>query len=168
MRALRASAVAVLLVLTVALIGMPAANAAAATHLVLTAPSSSPAGNTVAVTVTAVDGSGATDTSYSDAVTVTTSDSAAVSPAAATLTNGVGVFAVAMQTLGTQSIAAVDTTTSSVTGAVAYVIVYGTVTHLGVSGPTQLAGSAQTTTVTALDAANDVVPTFADTVGLST
>ena len=69
------------------------------------------------VTVTAKDANGNTATSYGGTVHVTSSDAAAILPANATLTNGVGSFSVTLKTPGLHTITATDTATSTITGA---------------------------------------------------
>ncbi|MGD0645193.1 MAG: hypothetical protein ABSA75_09835, partial [Candidatus Bathyarchaeia archaeon] len=68
------------------------------------------------VTVTAKDADGNTATSYTGTVKITSSDSKAVLPANAGLTSGVGSFTVTLETVGSQSITATDTSNSLITG----------------------------------------------------
>ena len=67
-------------------------------------PSPTVAGVAHNLTVTAKDASGNTATGYTGTVHFTSSDPAAVLPADATLTNGVGTFSVTLKTAGTQSV----------------------------------------------------------------
>ena len=76
-------------------------------------PSATIAGSSFSVTVTAKDASGNTATSYSGSVNITSSDAAAVLPASATLSSGVGVFNITLKTAGSKTITATDGTLSS-------------------------------------------------------
>jgi hypothetical protein len=88
----------------------------AATHFSLTVPASTVQNSSFTVTVTAIDANNAPTTSYSGTVAITSNDPAAVLPANAALSGGVGTFTVTLKTLGVQSIAATDTVTSTITG----------------------------------------------------
>ncbi len=88
----------------------------AATHFSVTAASPQVAGASFPATVTALDANNATATLYAGTVKITSSDSAAVLPANATLTNGVGTFAVTLNTKGSQTVTATDTVTGSIAG----------------------------------------------------
>jgi hypothetical protein len=79
-------------------------------------PSPYGAGSTQSLTVTAKDAYGNTATGYTGTVQFSSSDPAAVLPANATLTNGVGTFSVTLRTAGTRSVTATDTVTPSITG----------------------------------------------------
>jgi hypothetical protein len=80
--------------------------------LVATYPSPVTAGVPFNVTVTAKDASNATDTAYTGTVTIGTTNGSATLPASATLTNGVGVFSVTLNTAGTFNVSASDGTNS--------------------------------------------------------
>jgi len=90
--------------------------AAAPTHFAVTAPASVTVGRPFSFTVTALDSNNNTVFVYSGSVHFTSSDASAALPPAATLTKGVGTFTVTMNTLGSQSITATDTTTASIAG----------------------------------------------------
>ena len=109
-----------------------------ATHFTVSSfPSPVTSGVAGSVTVTAKDASGNTATSYTGTVHVTSSDAAAILPSNATLTNGVGSFAVTLNTAGTQSITGTDTTTASITGAqTGITVTAATVTSLTTTAPT--------------------------------
>ena len=131
-------------------------NPAAATTLVVSGfPSPDVAGVAHTVTVTARDQYGNTATGYTGKVHFTSDDSAAVLPANATLTAGVGTFSVTLKTVGTRSITATDTVTPSISGAQSGIVVdpSTSATSLVVSGfpSPDLAGVAHTITVTAKD-----------------
>jgi hypothetical protein len=72
--------------------------------------------DTESFTVTAEDPFGNTVASYNGTIHFTSSDSQAILPADATLTNGTGCISATLETVGTQSITATDTTTPSLTG----------------------------------------------------
>ena len=88
----------------------------AATHFVVNAPSLVTAGNSFNFTVTAVDQSNNVATGYTGIVQFSSSDSHAVLPANTTLTSGTGTFGAILNTAGTQTIVAVDTVNSTLTG----------------------------------------------------
>ena len=89
-------------------------------------PSPIVSGTPCSVTVTAKDASGNTATGYTGTVAITSSDPRAVLPADASLTSGVGTFAVTLRTPGSQSITATDTMTSTITGSQTGITVTGT------------------------------------------
>ena len=68
------------------------------------------------MTVTALNNLNATATSYAGTVSFSSSDSAAILPASGQLSSGVGVFSVTFETLGSQTLTATDTVTSSIIG----------------------------------------------------
>jgi Beta-propeller repeat len=141
-------------------------TAAAATHFVVSAPAAATAGAAFNFTVTALDAFNNTATGYTGTVHFTSTDGAAILPADATLASGVGTFSATLKTQGTQTISAVDTVTSSISG-VSNGIVVGTATatHFLVSAPANAtAGTAFSLTVTAQDQFNNTVTTYAGTV----
>ena len=75
-------------------------SAAAANHFVVVAPATATAGTPSAFTVTAEDQYDNTATGYTGTVQFTSSDPAAVLPANATLTDGVGTLTATLETLG--------------------------------------------------------------------
>jgi hypothetical protein len=130
-------------------------------------PSPTVAGVAHNLTVTAKDASGNTATGYTGTVHFTSSDPAAVLPADATLTNGVGTFSVTLKTAGTQSVTATDTVTPSITGSQSAIVVNpGSATTLALSGfpsPT-VAGAAHNLAVTAKDAYGNTATSYTGTV----
>ncbi len=141
-------------------------TASAATHFVISAPSAATAGSIITFTVTAEDATGNTATGYIGTVQFSSSDPAAVLPANTTLTNGVGTFSITLKTAGSRTITATDVAASSITGSSGAVTVSpAAVTHLVVSPPaTATAGNSLSFTVTAEDAYNNAVPSYAGTV----
>lgn len=102
------------------------------THLGVSGfPNPTAPGASHTLTVTAKNAANSTATSYLGTVHFTSSDSAAVLPADYTFTAGdlgVHVFNVTLNTVGTRSVTATDTLTSSITGAQTGIVV-GTVTR---------------------------------------
>ncbi len=146
-------------------------SAGAATHLALAVKSSTTvtAGGTVSFTVTALDVDGNTATSYSGTIKFTSSDAQAVLPSNSTLASGVGSFQATLKTAGSQTIAATDTTTASITGVTGAITVNAAaVSKLAVSAPsTATAGTAINVTVTAEDAYGNTATSYAGTVAFT-
>jgi len=134
-------------------ISSPITVSGAATHFVVTGPSSATAGTACTFKVTAEDALGYTAAVYSGTVHFASSDAQATLPKNATLSNGVGQFTVTLKTAGNQSLTATDTVTSSLTGKSAAVTVNpAAVSKLSVHVPSSTtAGSAFSCTVTAQD-----------------
>jgi FKBP-type peptidyl-prolyl cis-trans isomerase 2 len=142
-----------------------ASTVLSATHFSVSAPGSATAGSSFNVTVTALDSGNGTDTSYSGTVHFTSSDGAAVLPADATLTNGVGTFSVTLTTAGSQTVTATDTVSSSITGTSGAIIVSGgAADHYVVSAPgSATAGSPFNFSVTAVDLYGNTDTSYAGT-----
>lgn len=87
-------------------------------------PSQTVAGVAHSVLVTAQDSFGNLVTNYQGTVSINSSDNEAILPAHGILTNGTGTFIVTLNTIGSQSITATDTTTSSITGSQTGIIVH--------------------------------------------
>ncbi len=87
-----------------------------ATHLVVSAPASARVGTPFDLTVTAEDAVGNLVPGYAGEVTFDSSDPAALLPPNTTLTGGVGVFPVTLNTPGAQIVTAADTETPSLAG----------------------------------------------------
>jgi hypothetical protein len=146
-----------------------AVTAGAAKTLSVAIPTASTVGGTVSVKVTALDGGGNVATGYTGTVYFTSSDANADLPDDYTFVagdKGVHTFTATMETAGSKTITAKDTTTSSITGtSAADVVAAGTVTHLGVTeSGTVVAGSAGSVTVNALNASNGIVVGYTGTV----
>jgi len=152
----------------ISLLATGVANAAAATHLSVSAPASAVVGNAVTVTVTALDSSNAIATTYSGTVHFTSTDSGAVLPANSTFSGGVGSFTVRFSSTGTKHVTVTDTSTSSITGTSGSVNVTQSTTHLSATASaTATAGSSFVVTVKALDGSGNVVTGYAGTVKLT-
>ncbi len=139
---------------------------AAATSLVVSAPSSATAGNSFSFSVTALDAFGNTATGYSGTVHFTSSDGQAVLPADSTLTNGAGTFSATLATAGDQTITATDTVNSSITGTSGSITVGpAAADHFVVSAPSSAtAGKSFSFSVTALDAFGNTATGYSGTV----
>ncbi|HEY8741663.1 MAG TPA: hypothetical protein VIU62_01075, partial [Chloroflexota bacterium] len=96
--------------------GAIAVSAAAATHMVISAPATASAGGAFFFTVIAQDQFDNIASAYAGTVHFTSSDGTASLPTNSTLTNGIGTFSVTLHTLGNQTITATDTVNASVTG----------------------------------------------------
>src|SRR5205823_6860521 len=91
-------------------------SAAAATHFSVSAPANATINVAFNFTVTALDQFNNTATAYAGTVHFTSTDGAAVLPANSTLSSGGGTFSATLKTAGNQTIAATDTSNSSITG----------------------------------------------------
>src|SRR5205085_460201 len=112
-------------------------NAAAATHLTVSAPATAVAGTSFNFSVTALDTFNNTATGYGGTVHFTSNDLAATLPANSTLTGGAGTFNPAFIFAGARTITATDTVTGSISGTTASITVNpGPTSSLQISGPT--------------------------------
>jgi len=146
-------------------------TAGAATQFVVSGfPNPVVAGAAGSVTVTAKDAYGNTATGYVGTVKFTSSDSQAVLPANSGLSSGTGSFSVTFETVGSQSITATDTLTSSIVGSQTgiTVTVAGAASFVVSEFPVStIAGVAHTVTVTAVDAYNNTVTGYSGTVKIT-
>src|SRR5262249_27483217 len=147
-------------------------NAAAATHFLVSAPSSATAGSPFSVTVTAQDQFNNTATSYTGTVHFTTSHGGAGVGLPADYTfvagdNGGHTFTngVTLAPAGSQTITARDTLTSSITGSANVTVNAAAATHFMVNAPSSAtAGNAFSFTVTAQDQFNNTATGYTGTV----
>jgi len=136
-------------------------------------PTTATAGAPEIFTLTAYDAYGNVATSYAGTVQFTSSDSQAVLPASSTITppeQGTLSFTATLETAGTQSITATDTTNSSIEGTESGITVQPAAAQsLRVTGfPTaDTAGASGSVTVTAYDAYGNVATGYTGTVALS-
>ena len=93
-----------------------AVSALAANHFAVSAPTTAVTGNRFNITVTAKDSFNNTATSYSGTVTLSSTDSQAALPGNVTLTGGVGVFGVTLNSPGNQTVTAADVAIGAITG----------------------------------------------------
>jgi YVTN family beta-propeller protein len=137
-----------------------------ATHFQVSMPGIATVGTPTNVNVTARDQFNNVVAGYTGTVHFTSSDGSAVLPANTTLTNGSGSFPVTFKTVGSQTVIATDTLTSSITGTSNTVIVgSGTATHFLVAAIGSVsAGVPFNLTVTALDQFNNPVTGYTGTV----
>jgi uncharacterized repeat protein (TIGR01451 family) len=120
--------------------------------------------------VTARDAFGNTATGYTGTVHFTSSDGQASLPANSTLTSGTGSFSATLKTVGTQSITATDTVTSSITGSQGGITVTPAAasTFVVAGFPSSItAGTAGSFTVTARDAFGNTATGYTGTVHFS-
>ncbi len=94
-----------------------------ATHFAITAPSTGTAGVPIQFAVTALNASNQTAVDYTDPVHFTSTDPAAILPADAPLTNGVGTFSASLVTAGNTTLAADDLLFSSVDGSSGNIVI---------------------------------------------
>jgi hypothetical protein len=137
-----------------------------ATHyVVISNPANPTAGATITVTVTAYDAYGNVATGYNGTAHITSGDIQAVLPPDAALIEGVGTFQVTLETAATESITAVDTSNSDVTGTESNLNVSpGLPIDLVVTSSTNdpIAGEPITVTATAYDAYGNIVTNLED------
>ncbi len=121
---------------------------AATTHLLVTAPTSSAVGLSFLVAVTAKDAYQNTVTTYGGTVHLTSTDPSASLSSNAKLTSGVGNFSATLRTLGSRTVTATDTVTSSITGT------SGTITVVARTSPVRAAGADRIGTAVAVSQLN--------------
>ena len=146
------------------------ANLATAVGFAVTAPATTTSGSSLSLTVSAVDAIGNVVTGFLGTAYVTSNDAASVSGVAYTFTAadaGTHSFAgsVRLVTGGTQS---VTVATPFLTPTTVAVNVTGQVGHYAVSAPTATtAGNTFNVTVSAIDTAGNVAPTYTSSVSFS-
>lgn len=144
-----------------------------ATHLGVVLPAGPlTAGQSVSVTVTALDAAGQTATDYVGTVQLTSSDGQAQLPSAYTFTAadaGQHTFTVQLQTAGTPSVLAADTTDGTVSGSANVSVVPAAVDHFAVQLATDAtAGQSVPVTVVAQDAFGNTVTSYTGTAHFTT
>jgi putative cell wall-binding protein len=139
------------------------------THLSATSAATATAGNSFVVTVKALDGGGNVVSGYAGTVKLTSNDSLAVLPPNSTLSSGQHAFTVTLKTAGSHTVTATDTASSGISGTTATIAVApAATTHLLVTAPTSsAAGLSFVVAVTAKDAYQNTVTTYAGTVHLT-
>lgn len=139
---------------------------ALAIHFSVTVPSNATTGIAFSFSVIALDASNNAAPSYSGTIHFSSTDGQATLPANSPFSNGSASFSATLKTLGGQTITATDTGAASITGTSSSISV-GTAapTHLSVSAPGGVGpGIPFNLTATALDAANNVAPSYSGTV----
>jgi len=96
--------------------GSTVVNPGPTTNLGVSAPPSASVGLQFSITVTARDQFNNKTPSYAGTVQFSSSDGGAALPANSTLSNGLGIFGVTLNTVGTQSVTATDTVSNSIHG----------------------------------------------------
>jgi hypothetical protein len=138
------------------------------THFEIDAAPVDPAGNVLDVTVKALDVSGNVDRFYTGTFHFASSDAKAVLPADTTFTlgdQGVKTFQVKLESAGLQTFTATDTVDGTIFGAASVNVQPGALDHFEVAAPAgTTAGSPFSFVVSALDAFNNVIPTYGGTV----
>jgi hypothetical protein len=139
---------------------------AAAARFKVAAPTGAYPGAAFNFTVTAQDAFGNTAAVYTGTVHFATTDTAGTVPVNSVLTNGTGTFLATMATVGSQTITATDTVSSSITGTTSAIAVATLpATHFSVSAPSAATASAAISViVTALDANNSLAAGYSGTV----
>jgi hypothetical protein len=136
----------------------------------VSAPATANSGAAFSITVTALNGLGATATNYTGTILFSSSDGSAVLPNSYTFTaadQGVHVFTsgVTLYLAGKQTVVVTDSINAPSAGTASITVTAGTATHLRVTTPAlRVAGAPFPVTITALDASNNVVPTYTGTV----
>ena len=146
-------------------------NAAAASKLSVSAPSTSAAGQPASVTVTALDPYGNVAQSYTGTMHFTSSDAQAVLPADYTFTAadaGVHTFAASLKTAGAQTIGAGDLAAPTIAGTSAAVTVTpGAASSLSLTGGGGFIGSPHAVSITARDAYGNIATCYGGVVHLA-
>ncbi len=128
--------------------GISVLSSTATTLAVSGFPNPVTAGTASNVTVTAKDAYGNTATGYLGTVKLTSSDGAAVLPANYTFVagdNGTHALSVTLKTVGTRSITATDTVTSSITGTQSGIVVHGPIAFVQQNSIAPAAGATSVT-----------------------
>jgi photosystem II stability/assembly factor-like uncharacterized protein len=143
-----------------------AVGPAAAAHFTVGAPVSATAGTAFNFTLTALDPYGNTATGYTGVVHFSSSDSSAILPGDSLLTKGTGIFSATLERVGSQSITATDTVTSSLTGTSGAILVGpGSASQFTLGTPGgATTGTAFPFTVTAFDAYGNTATGYSGTV----
>ena len=154
-------------------VGIAVQAATARTLSVAGFPTTDTAGAANTVIVTAYDAYGNVANGYTGTVALSSSDGHALVPLDYTVTSadaGTRSFSVTLETAGIQSISATDTTTPSITGSEANIVVKSAAAKtLAITGfpTTDTAGAANTVIVTAYDAYGNVATGYTGTLALS-
>jgi hypothetical protein len=115
-------------------------------------------------TALALNGNGTSNPGYAGTVHIAASDAHASLPANATLTNGIGVFAATLQTVGNQILSVFDAGDATQTGS-STIAVAGPPAHLVVTAPpVAQSGTPILFTVTARDSFNNVALGYSGTI----
>ncbi len=136
-----------------------------ATHFTIFAPTSTVAGSPTLYEVTALDSLGNIALGYNGTVHFASSDTQAFVPADATLTGGIGYFAAVLRTAGSDTLTAVDSGNSAITGSATIAVSAASASHFAVSAPAYaVTGTPFLVTVTAEDAFGNTAADYRGTV----
>ena len=139
-----------------------------ATHFAVSGSASTVAGNPMLIEVTALDSLGNIALGYAGTVHFTSTDAQAFIPADATLTGGIGFFAAALRTAGSDTLTAMDTTNPNIAGSATIDVSAAAANHFVLSGPTTVVtGMAFAFTVTAKDSYSNTALNYHGTVQIS-
>jgi hypothetical protein len=142
-----------------------AAQAAPATHIVITGPNPLGSYITYEFDYAALDASGNVDTTYNGTVALTSSDPLFANLGNVTFSNGIGIENGVLKTAGTQTITATDIANPDITGTASFTVVPGPAQYIGVSVPANAtAGTPISFTVTAYDLVFNVATSYGGTV----
>ena len=141
---------------------------AAVQHFAISAPRVRTAGEPFTFTVTAEDQYNNTVTGYSGSagtVDFSSSDTSATVPANSTLSGGIGTFSATLISLGSQTIVARDSVTTSTSGSTSVTVVAGSAIHFVVTTVSSVtAGNGFVVMVTAENSSNAVATGYSGTV----
>jgi hypothetical protein len=145
-------------------------SAAAATHFVVSAPSSSTAGVPFTFTVRALDQFNNLASGYTGTVHFSSTDGLAVLPTDVTLSGGSGTLSATLKTAGAQTITATDTATPTLTGTSNQVTVgAAAASQFALTAPASAtSGVAFDFTVTALDQFGNTATGYSGTAHFTT
>jgi len=139
---------------------------AVATHFSVTSPTPQVIGTSFSITVSALDASNNVVSAYAGMLHFSSSDPLAVLPHNSPLANGTGTFPVTLKTAPAATVKVTDTTKGSISGTSNSIQVSApAATRFSVSAVSSASsGTPFNFTVTALDASNNTVTTYAGTV----
>jgi len=134
-------------------------------NLAISTSATPTAGTPFTLNVKTVNDAGNVVTDYAGTLRFTSTDPSAVLPSDTTLVNGVGTFSSTLYTAAPITIRARDTASSDLTNTANVTVNPAAFTHLSLTTPaTANTGTAFYATLTALDAYNNTVKSFADTI----
>jgi sugar lactone lactonase YvrE len=142
-------------------------SATSATHFSITTTATAYAFIPFTITVTALNSSNQTATSYGGTVSFTSSDPGFVNPGPLTLSSGVRQATVTLETTGTQTIKATDTTTSALSGSGSFPVMGSATRFLVRTAVPVAAGTPFSITVTAFTSTSQTATNYNGTVSFT-
>ena len=141
-----------------------------ATQFSITGPTTPTAGVASTYTVTALDTTGAPTTAFNGTIQFFSSDQQGVSPATATVTNGVGTFTATLNTVGCETIEIVNADlTNDISGSATVEVRPAVASEFAIAAPASVtAGTAVDVTVTVLDSFGDIDTAYTGAVHFAT